>query len=141
MFVFNTQLRVRYADTDQMGYAYYGNYGAYYEVARVESLRYLGYSYRELEAQGIMMPVLENHSQFLRPAMYDELLRIEVTLPQPPGVRIQFFYKIFNEQDQLIHTGNTLLAFVRKDSGRPCRPPKILQDLFSPFFYEAKDLK
>lgn len=141
MFVFNTQIRVRYADTDQMGYVYYGNYGAYYEVARVESLRHLGYTYKDLELQGVMMPVLENHSKFLQPAKYDELLRIEVSLMQPPSVRIQFFYRIFNEQEHLIHTGNTLLAFVSKNSGKPCRPPKVLLELFSPFFNEAEDLK
>ena len=137
MFTFDTQLRVRYADTDQMGYVYYGNYGAYYEVARVESLRHLGYSYKDLETQGIMLPVLENYSRFLLPAKYDELLRIEVTLKKLPSVRIQFFYKIFNEQNQLINTGNTLLAFVNKDSGKPCRPPEVLLKLFSPFFNEA----
>ncbi|GJM28777.1 MAG: thioesterase [Cyclobacteriaceae bacterium] len=137
MFIFNAQLRVRYADTDQMGYVYYGNYGAYYEVARVESLRNLGYAYKDLEAQGIMMPVLENHSRFLKPAKYDELLRIEVTLKQPPSVRIKFYYRIFNEQDQLIHTGETLLAFVKVNTGKPCRPPEILLKLLSPFFDEA----
>ena len=137
MFVFNTQLRVRYADTDQMGYAYYGNYAAYYEVARVESLRHLGFAYKELEAQGIMLPVLENYSKFILPAKYDELLRIEVTLKEIPAVRIQFHYRIFNEKDQLIHTGKTLLAFVNIKSGRPCRPPEPLLDLYRPFFNEA----
>jgi len=137
MFEFSTQLRVRYADTDQMGYVYYGNYGAYYEVARVESLRYLGYTYKDLEARGVMMPVLENYSRFILPAKYDELLRIDVTLKELPAVRIQFFYEIFNEQDQLINTGNTLLAFVNRESGKPCRPPRILLELFSPFFNEA----
>lgn len=141
MFIFNTQLRVRYADTDQMGYAYYGNYGAYYEVARVESLRHLGYAYKNLEAQGVMMPVLENHSKFLLPAKYDELLRIEITLRQLPTVRIQFYYRIFNEQDVLIHTGNTLLAFVKVSSGKPCRPPEVLLELIRPFFNETQDLK
>jgi len=137
MYVHSTQLRVRYADTDQMGYVYYGNYSAYYEVARVESLRNLGYAYKDLEAQGVMMPVLENHSKFLIPAKYDELLTIEVTLAKMPSVKIEFFYQIFNEQKQLIHTGSTLLAFVRTDNGRPCRPPQIMLDLFKPFFDEA----
>lgn len=136
MFVHNTQLRVRYADTDQMGYVYYGNYGAYYEVARVEGLRHLGFAYKELEAQGIMMPVLENHSKFILPAKYDELLRMEVSLKELPGVRIRFFYRFYNEQEVLIHTGETLLAFVKMDSGRPCRPPQVLLDLFKPFFDE-----
>ena len=136
MYVHRTQLRVRYADTDQMGYVYYGNYSAYYEVARVESLRNLGYAYKDLEAQGVMMPVLENHSKFLMPAKYDELLTIEVTLAKMPGVKIEFFYRIFNEEQQLIHTGNTLLAFVRTDNGKPCRPPQIMLDLFKHFFDE-----
>lgn len=136
MYVHSTKLRVRYADTDQMGYVYYGNYGAYYEVARVESLRHLGYAYKDLEAQGIMMPVLENHSRFIYPAKYDELLRIEVTMKQLPSVRIRFFYRIFNEQEQLIHTGETLLAFVKIESGKPCRPPQVMLDLFKPFFDE-----
>ena len=82
------------------------------------------------------MPVLENHSKFLLPAKYDELLTIEVTLPKLPGVKIEFFYRIFNEQEELIHTGSTLLAFVRTDNGRPCRPPQIMLDLFKPFFNE-----
>jgi len=137
MFVFNTTLRVRYADTDQMGYAYYGNYGAYYEVARVESLRHLGFAYKDLEAQGIMLPVLENYSKFIRPAKYDELLRIEVKLEELPAVRIRFHYRIFNEQEELIHTGWTLLAFVNKHTGKPCRPPEALLDLYRPYFDEA----
>ena len=136
MFVHNTELRVRYADTDQMGYVYYGNYAAYYEVARVESLRHLGYAYKDLEKQGIMMPVLENHSRFLQPAQYDELLRIEVTLTEMPSVRIRFSYKIFNEQNTLIHTGETLLAFVKIANGKPCRPPQVMVELFEPFFDE-----
>jgi acyl-CoA thioester hydrolase len=141
MFSFSTELRVRYADTDQMGYVYYGNYGAYYEVARVESLRHLGYSYKDLEANGIMLPVLENYSRFLRPAKYDEILRIEVSLKEMPAVRIQFFYKIFNQKNELINTGNTLLVFVNKATGKPCRPPASLLALYSPFFDEEKDLK
>ena len=141
MFVHNTELRVRYADTDQMGYVYYGNYAAYYEVARVESLRHLGYAYKDLEKQGVMMPVLENSSHFIRPAKYDELLRIEVTLKEMPSVRIRFHYQIFNEEDTLIHMGETLLAFVKVDSGRPCRPPQVMVDLFKPFFDENQDLK
>lgn len=140
MYIHSTELRVRYADTDQMGYVYYGNYAAYYEVARVECLRNLGYAYKDLEKQGVMMPVLENHSFFNLPAKYDELLRIEVTLKEIPSVRIRFYYKIFNEKGELIHTGETLLAFVKVETGRPCRPPQIMVDLFKPFFNETQDL-
>lgn len=117
-----------------MQYVYYGNYAMYYEVARVESLRQLGLTYKELEAMGIIMPVLENHSEFLIPAVYDELLRIVVRIPEKPGVRIQFLYEIYNEKDQLIHRGRTLLAFVNQKTGRPCRPPEPFQKVLAPYF-------
>lgn len=127
-------IRARYGEVDQMGYVYYGNYASYYEVARVESLRQLGLSYRELEKMGVMMPVLENHSKFLGPALYDEQLTIITTLKVKPSVRIKFEYEIFNEHDQLIHTGETLLAFVNIKSGKPCRPPEIFEELLRPYF-------
>ena len=127
-------IRARYGETDQMGYVYYGNYASYYEVARVESLRQLGLSYRELEKMGVMMPVLENHSKFLGPAVYDEQLKIITTIRTRPGVRIKFEYDIYNENDKLIHQGETLLAFVDRESGRPCRPPDIFDNLLKPFF-------
>lgn len=117
-----------------MQYVYYGNYAMYYEVARVESLRQLGLTYRELEAMGIIMPVLENHSEFLAPAVYDELLRVVVTIPEKPSVRIRFRYEIFNEKEQLIHRGETLLAFVNQKTGRPCRPPEAFQKVLESFF-------
>ena len=87
MYRSEATIRVRYGETDQMRYVYYGNYAMYYEVARVESLRQLGLTYRELEAMGIIMPVLENHSEFLAPALYDELLKIQVTIPEKPSVQ------------------------------------------------------
>ena len=124
MYKAETQIRVRYSETDQMQYVYYGNYAMYYEVGRVESLRQLGLTYKALEAMGIIMPVLENHSEFLSPALYDELLRIVVTIQEKPSVRIRFHYEIFNEQDKLINRGQTLLAFVNQRTGRPCRPPE-----------------
>lgn len=134
MYQSEITIRARYGETDQMGYVYYGNYASYYEVARVESLRQLGLSYRELETMGVMLPVLENHSKFLAPAVYDELLRIVTTVRTRPGVRIKFEYEIYNEHDKLIHTGETLLAFVNKENGRPCRPPAIFDNLLKSFF-------
>jgi len=127
-------IRARYGETDQMGYVYYGNYASYYEVARVESLRQLGLSYRELEKMGVMMPVLENHSKFLAPAVYDEQLKIVTTIRDKPGVRIKFEYEIFNEHEKLIHAGETLLAFVNKATGKPCRPPEIFENVLKPYF-------
>jgi acyl-CoA thioester hydrolase len=125
---------VRYGETDQMQYVYYGNYATYYEVARVESLRQLGLNYKELEATGIIMPVLESHSEFLAPALYDELLRIVVSIPEKPSVRIRFQYQIYNEADQLIHRGETWLAFIIQKTGKPSRPPEIFKKVLDPFF-------
>ena len=134
MYQSQIQIRARYGETDQMGYVYYGNYASYYEVARVESLRKLGLSYRELEKMGVMMPVLENHSKFLGPAVYDEQLKIITTIRTKPGVRIKFEYEIYNENDKLIHQGETLLVFVNRENGKPCRPPEIFDNLLKPFF-------
>lgn len=134
MFRSETKLRVRYGETDQMAYAYYGQYATYYEVARVEGLRQLGVTYREMEEMGVMMPVLENHSKYFAPARYDDLLRIVTIIREKPGVRIRFEYEIYNESNTLIHQGETLLAFVRKDNGKPCKPPAIMMDLLDQFF-------
>lgn len=136
MYQSETSIRVRYGETDQMAYVYYGNYAMYYEVARVESLRQLGVTYKELEASGIMMPVLENHSKFLGPARYDELLRIVTTIREKPGVKIKFEYEIFNEQNKLINQGETLLVFVDSKSGRPVRTPEMMSNVLEPFFKE-----
>lgn len=134
MYQSETSVRVRYGETDQMGYVYYGYYAMYYEVARVEALRKLGLTYRDIEAMGIIMPVLENHSKFLAAGKYDELLRIITTIREKPGVRMKFEYEIFNEQGKLINQGQTMLAFIDKNTNRPTRPPKAMMDVLSPFF-------
>ena len=134
MYTSETHVRVRYGETDQMGYVYYGNYAMYYEVGRVESLRQLGLTYKELEEMGVMMPVLENKSKYISPALYDDLLRIVTTIRVKPSVRITFEYEIFNGQDKLIHQGETVLAFVQKNNGRPCRPPAVFQKVLEPYF-------
>jgi acyl-CoA thioester hydrolase len=134
MYRSETMIRVRYGETDQMGYVYYGYYSMYYEVARVESLRQLGLTYKEIEAMGIIMPVLENRSWFLAPGRYDENLRIVTTLREKPGVKIKFEYEIFNEEDKLIHKGETLLVFVDQKSNKVCRPPEAIQKVLEPYF-------
>jgi len=134
MYTSETSVRVRYAETDQMGYVYYGNYAMYYEVARVESLRQLGLTYKELEAMGVMMPVLENHTKFKAPALYDELLRIRTTIKEKPNMRITFFYEIYNEQNKLINEGETQLVFINMKSNRPCRVPEAMMDVLAPYF-------
>jgi acyl-CoA thioester hydrolase len=134
MYSSETTVRVRYGETDQMGYVYYGVYAMYYEVARVESLRQLGLTYKAIEALGVIMPVLENKSKFLMPARYDELLRIVCIIREKPGIRIKFEYEIFNEENKLIHQGETLLVFVDKITTKPCRPPQVMENVLEPFF-------
>jgi acyl-CoA thioester hydrolase len=134
MYQAETTVRVRYGETDQMGYVYYGYYAMYYEVARVEALRRLGLTYREIEAMGIIMPVLENHTKFLAPGKYDELLRIVTTIREKPTVRMTFEYEIFNEEGKLINRGETVLAFIDQKTNRPTRPPKAMMDALNPFF-------
>ena len=128
------KVRVRYAETDKMGYVYYGNYATYYEVARVETLRNLGFSYKLLEEDGIIMPVTENKSKFIRPAKYDDLLTIKVTVDELPRKRITFKYEIYNEKEKLINLGETMLAFVNMKNGRACDAPDRIVNLLRPFF-------
>lgn len=134
MYISETFIRVRYGETDQMGFVYYGNYASYFEVARVESLRQLGMTYKELEEMGVIMPVLENRSKYLAPALYDDNLKIVTTIREKPGVRIRFEYEISNEDGKVIHQGETLLVFVDKKSGRPCRPPEKFNKVLEPYF-------
>lgn len=94
----------------------------------------MGLTYRELEEKGIIMPVLENKSKYLAPARYDELLRIVTTIRERPGVRIRFEYEIYNGAGKLIHTAETQLVFMNKQTGRPCQPPLEMQEILEPFF-------
>jgi acyl-CoA thioester hydrolase len=134
MYSHEVQIRVRYAETDQMGYVYYGNYSTYYEVARVEALRNLGFSYKELEETGIMMPVLENKSKYIRPAKYDNLLTAKLFLKNKPTARIKFEYEIYNEESTLLHIGETTLVFVDMKTGRPCEAPAHLMEVLEQYF-------
>jgi acyl-CoA thioester hydrolase len=117
-----------------MGFVYHGHYTTFYEVGRVEALRALGCYYGEVEAQGIIMPVLECASKFLLPARYDERLSIRTSITAMPAVRIYFSYEIENEAGQLIHAGTTTLAFLKKEGLRPCRVPEALRQALEPFF-------
>lgn len=126
--------RVRYADVDQMGYMYYGNYSKLYEIGRVEALRNLGVRYRDLEQSGIWMPVYENHSKYIKPAKYDELLEINCKLEVLPSTRIIFITEISNEEGVLIHTGKTTLVFLDGKSGKVMTCPEIISERLQPFF-------
>ena len=134
MFRHATKIRVRYGETDQMGYMYYGNYAEFFEVGRVEMLRSLGLTYSGMEASGIMMPVLELHSKYLKPARYDEEITVNVSMAKMPSVKIHFKYDLFNEKQELIHVGETLLAFINMKTNRPCLPPQEFIKKLKPFF-------
>lgn len=136
MFVFEREIRVRYADTDQMGFVYHGNYAMYYEEARTEALRSLGMTYKELEASGIMMPVLDFQCRFRKPARYDDVLTVKVKVPKAPDIKMIFHYEVTNQAGDLINTGETVLVFVDMETSKPCQAPEFIQALWSPFFHE-----
>jgi acyl-CoA thioester hydrolase len=136
MVTHEVQIRVRYAETDKMGYVYYGNYATYLEVGRVETIRHIGFSYKELEDAGIMMPVLEYKSKFLKPARYDDMLLIKVYIKNKPSARILFEYEVFNQDGILLTVAETTLVFVNSRSGKPCLPPKLFQELTASYFDE-----
>ncbi len=133
MFFAETSLRVRYVETDQMGYSHHSNYIIYYEFGRVEALRSLGMSYKELEDSGIMMPVIDSSSNYLKPALYDDEIKIQITVPELPKVRMRFEYKLY-VKEELINEGHTTLVFVNMDSGRPMRAPESMLNLLKPFY-------
>lgn len=134
MFEHTTKVRVRYGETDQMGYMYYGNYAEFYEVGRVEMLRSLGMTYSSMEASGIMMPVLEMSCRYLKPALYDEEISIRVLMDKMPGIKIHFRYELYNQNNELIHKAETLLAFINMKTNRPCMPSQEFIDKMKPFF-------
>lgn len=134
MYSFRHTYRVSYADTDQMGYMYYGHYARMYEIGRVEALRNLGVRYRDMESEGIIMPVYDMNSQFILPAKYDELLTIEVRISQLPSVRVFFEYNIFNEEGQLLQKGSTTLVFVQKETSKIVRCPQNIVNALAPYF-------
>jgi acyl-CoA thioester hydrolase len=134
MLVSETKIRVRYGETDRMGYVYYGNYAEYYEVGRVEALRKLGFSYKEMEDQGILLPVLEFSINYKKPAFYDDEITVKTSIKEMPGVKITFHYECFNENHELLNSGKVTLVFVNKQSNKPCQPPDWFKKAIEPFF-------
>ena len=125
------KLRVRYAEVDRMGYIHHGNYAAYFEMGRTELMREYGIVYKELEDEGIILPLSEFKIKYHKPALYDEELSLETTMHKPEGVRLFFSYKIYNSKAELLAEGTTPLVFVDKTTRRPIRPPKHLVDKFT----------
>ncbi len=135
MFVSNIKVRVRYAETDQMGVVYHSNFFLYYEVARAESIRQLGFTYADMEKMGVIMPVVEVQSRFLRPALYDDLLTIKSILKElPVHHKIEFHHEVFNEKEELLATGRIVLYFMEaKTMKRTTMPEQLLKKLH-PYF-------
>lgn len=124
MYQTETSMRVRYGETDRMGYAYYANYALYFEVGRTEMLRTLGFTYKQWEDSGIILPVKSLSIQYIAPAFYDDLLLVRTTLRDKPTAKISFDYEIFNGSGTQLCTGNTILVFTDAKSRRPRRPPE-----------------
>lgn len=121
-----TKTRVRYSETDQMGVVYHGNYAQFFELGRTEWLRELGVTYKDMELSGVMLPVISISFKFVKPAKYDDLLTIETILLKKPMVKIEFDVTITNQNDELICTGNTVLAFINKENNKPTKCPNYL---------------
>ncbi len=119
-----TIIRVRYAETDQMGYVYYGVYAQYYEVGRVEAMRTLGFSYKQMEERGILMPVINLTVNYKKPALYDDEIRVITTITELPTLRITFNYECFNQKNELLNTGAVTLVFIDKIKNKPTLPPQ-----------------
>ena len=134
MFIKEIELRIRYAETDRMGYAYYGNYATYFEVARVEAMRAMGISYKQMEDDGVILPVKEFSVKYIKPAFYDEKIIVKVMIKEMPKIRFQFHYETYNDNGDLLNTAFTELVFVNKKTGRPMVIPNNLKLLFKPHF-------
>jgi len=128
MLFYRFSFRVRYGETDQMGVVYHGNYAQYLEMGRVEWLRALGISYKSMEENGIILPVISLQLKFIKSAVYDDLITVVTKLKKTPSVRIEFDYEIYNEAAELLVEANTVLAFVNVKTNRPVKCPDYLMN-------------
>ncbi len=134
MFQHETQIRVRYGETDQMGYVYYGNYALYYEVGRVEAIRTLGYSYKQMEEEGVIMPVKKMETTYLRPVFYDELITVRTIIQSMPDKEIVFRAELYNEKEELVNVGIITLVFFDPNTKKTTSPPPFLQNKLKEYF-------
>ena len=121
---YQTQVRVRYKDTDQMGIMHHSNYIVLYETARTEWLRDMGLTYAEIERRGVMSPIIEVQSRYHYPAFYDEVLTVKVMMDEMPAARLNISSEVYNEAGRLINTGRVTLGFMNAQTRRPCRAPE-----------------
>lgn len=140
MIVSETKIRVYYQDTDQMGVVYYGNYARYYEIGRTELIRELGLSYRQMEAMNIMLPARSLKINYFKSAYYDDLLTIRTIVDVIPKVKFPIKTEIYNEQGELINSGETVLAFFNSKTNKPTAAPKFFTDKMEQLFREESKI-
>ena len=134
MYSHEIEIRVRYGEVDMMGYLYYGYYSFYYEQARVETMRSLGIPYKKMEELGFLLPVVDLQIHFIKPAYYDDIVRIKTFIKKMPMVRHYFHYEMYNQQNELINEANTTLVYLDKETRKPVACPVFVTELLNPFF-------
>lgn len=134
MYSHTIKTRIRYSETDKMGYCYYGNYAQFFEIGRVETLRSLGTRYKDLEDKNILLPVVNLQVNYKKPVFYDEEIKIRTVIRQLPTAKIVFDYEITNEKDEITTTGETTLVFLNGENSRPIAAPKEILDALKPHF-------
>ena len=128
MKIYEFNVRVRYSETDQMGVVYHGNYAQYFEMGRVEWLRNIGISYKSMEENGVMLPVVSLNMNYKKPARYDDLLKVKTIFKSQTSAKIELDYEIYNEQNELLTIGNSILVFVNMKTGRPMAAPDYIKE-------------
>jgi acyl-CoA thioester hydrolase len=136
-----TNIRVRYSETDKMGYLHHANYLNYFEVGRTETLRNMGLTYREMEEDGILLPVLSVNINYKAPAYYDDILTVKTYLKKIPGVKVLFEYEILNDNSEIICTGDSTLVFIDANSRRPRKPPAYFMEKCSAEFKQNRKIR
>lgn len=131
-----TKVRVRYGETDKMGYCYYGVYAQYFEIGRTDLMRNLNLSYKDIENQGIMLPVLSLNTKYIKPAYYDDELTIKTRIEKMPGLRIEFKYEVYNQKSELLCIGDTTLVFINSETRKPMSPPLEIKKKLKKYFKE-----
>ena len=135
MYISTTEIRVRYAETDQMNVVYHGNYAQYFEVGRGESIRNLGLTYKDMEAMGVIMPIVDFQAKFLRPAHYDDLLTIKTMLKEiPTDHKIEYHQEVYNQYGKLLTIGKVVLYFIDANTKQKTNMPQKFMEIIQPFF-------
>lgn len=128
MHSYKFDIRIRYGETDQMGVVYHGNYPQFIEIGRIEWLRSLGVSYKKMEEEGVMLPVVSLSINYKKPVFYDDVISVKTFIKKKPTASIEFEYEITNQAGEIVTTASTVLAFVNMNSKRPMRCPNYILD-------------